>query len=168
MIRIAQATTAADLAAVRALCWDYWDFLLTFAPEERQITQAFYPRAKYEEILQDLPSLHARPDGVILLAKEGETPVGCGMTQRLNATTVEIKRVFVSKAARGKGVARDVCKALMDQAKDEGYVRVMLDTSINLVAAQSLYLKLGFQPRGPYQPVPPKVLPFLKFFEKAL
>ena len=45
---------------------------------------------------------------------------------------------------------------------------MVLDTSLSLAAAQKLYTKLGFHPRGPYQTVPDDVLPSLLFYEKAL
>ena len=76
---ITLATSEADLAAVRSLCWDYHSFLLHNSDIDRDITQAFYPAAKYEALMQALPQEHARPQGIILLAKLNDTPVGCGM-----------------------------------------------------------------------------------------
>ena len=90
------------------------------------------------------------------------------MTQPLDRTCVEIKRVFVAPAARGKGVARNLCEGLIAQARQDGYDSIVLDTSEALHAAQALYTDLGFARSGPYQPVPDFILPHLYFYERAL
>lgn len=169
VITLHEATTAADIAAVRTLCWAYRDFLLSNTDIDREITETFYPVPKYEALMAALTTVHARPGGIILLAKTPDgTPVGCGMTHALDPQTSEIKRVFVTDAARGQGVAAQLCEALVAQAQRDGFPRIVLDTSKSLKAAQRLYLRLGFEPCRPYQPIPPEVLPELVFYERAL
>ncbi len=166
---ITPVTTASDLAAVTRLCWAYRDFLLANSEIDRQITETFYPVQKYTALMVDLAQIHARPSGIILLAKDaGGVPLGCGMTYALDSQTSEIKRVFVSEAGRGTGIATRLCEALMDQAREDGFSRVVLDTSRSLAGAQRLYDKLGFAQRDAYQPIPPDVLPELLFYEKML
>lgn len=168
-ITLREAVTAADLNAVRQLCWAYHDFLLHNSPIDRDITETFYPRPKYEALMADLPQIHARPQGIMLLAEDGTgSPIGCGMSQDLGDGMSEIKRVFVTDAARGKGVARHICAALIDQARADGFDKVVLDTSKQLTAAQTLYDRLGFARRGPYQPIPEDILPQLMFYELPL
>lgn len=168
MLEIAPATSDRDLEDVRALCWDYHDFLLNVSGTDREITETFYPVAKYTALMDNLAVEHARPQGIILLARLDGNAVGCGMTHALDAHTSEIKRVFVSDAARGKGVAARLCSALMDQARADGFTNMVLDTSKTLTDAQKLYSKLGFMARGPYQPIPKDALPALLFYEIAL
>ncbi|OAN75421.1 hypothetical protein A8B82_16570 [Sulfitobacter sp. EhC04] len=166
---IQPAESPADLAAVRALCWDYRAALIANSETDRQITETFYPVPKYETLMRDLPRLHARPRGVILLARDPDgTPIGCGMSHPLDAETAEIKRVYVTPAARGLGLAKALCRALIEQARADGYGRVVLDTSRHLPAAAPLYRALGFADRGPYQDIPSSALPHLLFFEYAL
>ncbi len=136
---------------------------------DREITEEFYPTDTYTALMDTLPEIHARPKGIILLARDADgTPLGCGMSYALDAQTSEIKRVFVTDAARGKGVARRLCTALIAQARADGFARIVLDTSKNLHAAQRLYTSLGFSACGPYQPVPDDTLPKLLFFERPL
>ena len=166
---IIQATTAADLAAVVALCWEYRDFLLANTPVDREITETFYPVPRYEALMDELPLIHARPQGVILLARSADgAPLACGMTHPLDPQSAEIKRIFVAPEARGLGLAKALCRALLVQAQADGYQRVVLDTSRTLTGAVALYLSLGFKERGPYQPIPDDVLPHLRFFELPL
>lgn len=169
MTLIRPATTAQDLAAVRQLCWDYRDFLTSMSGVSAEVTNSFNPAARYAELMERLPTLHARPHGTILLAcDENGTPIGCGMSHPLDSKTSEIKRVFVSPGARGTGAAQHICEALIEQARQDNFTRVVLDTHKLLHAAQRLYLRLGFTPRGPYQPMPENVLHELLFFEKPL
>ncbi len=106
-------------------------------------------------------------DTGICLRAEAVTS-GCAMSHALDADTCEIKRVFVTPSARGKGVARQLCTAVMAQARSDGFTRVLLDTSARLTAARALYARMGFTERGPYQPVPDFALPHLVFFEASL
>ncbi|MGC1502904.1 MAG: GNAT family N-acetyltransferase [Sulfitobacter sp.] len=168
-ITLTEVTTTADLDAVRRLCWEYRDFLLSNTEIDKEITETFYPVPKYQALMADLPVLHARPKGIVLLARDADGgAVGCGMTHGLDDSTSEIKRVFVNDAARGKGVAARVCTALIAQARADGFSRIVLDTSKSLHAAQRLYQRLGCTPCGPYQPIPADVLPELLYYERAL
>ncbi|MGJ8617317.1 MAG: GNAT family N-acetyltransferase [Sulfitobacter sp.] len=165
---IRAATTAADIAAVCDLCWAYRDYLLHSSGTDREITETFYPQDKYQTLMDGLETEHARPHGIILLAELDGVSVGCGMTHAIDQETSEIKRVFVTEAARGKRIADRLCRALMDQARADGYSRMVLDTSKTLISAQRLYERLGFNRRGPYQPVPDHALPHLVFYEVNL
>ena len=167
--QISPVTSAADLDAVRALCWDYRQVLIDNNPVDLEITERFYPVPKYETLMAGLAQEHARPRGIILLARDAKgLPAGCGMSHALAAHTTEIKRVFVHKSHHGQGIAAQLCTALVDQAREDGFSRVVLGTSTHLPAAKHLYDKLGFARRGPYQPMPEDLLPHLLFFEKSL
>lgn len=168
-ITLTPALEAEPLDAVRQLCWAYRDFLVSLDGVSAEVTSAFNPASKYQALMDDLPRLHARPTGTILLARDGTgAAVGCGMSHPLDGDTCEIKRVFVTEAARGKGVAAQLCTSLVSQAEADGFGRVVLDTHRLLDKAQRLYHRLGFQSRGPYQPMPAEVIEELVFFEKHL
>lgn len=167
-ILIRPATTPQDLDAVRKLCWDYRSHLLEVSEIDAEITETFYPVPKYTALMDRLAQEHARPQGIILLAELDGAPVGCAMSHALDADTSEIKRVYVAPQARGHNVARKIMTALMDQARADGFSRVVLDTSVNLGPARALYASLGFAARGPYQDIPDSALPHLLFFEAPL
>jgi putative acetyltransferase len=165
---IRPATTDTDLAAVRALCWEYRSHLLGVSPIEAEITQTFYPVPVYAALMDRLGQVHTGRGGMIVLAEHEGAPAGCAMSQMLDPQTCEIKRLFVAPHARGHGIARLLVTALMTHARAGGFSRVVLDTSVNLGPARALYAAMGFAQRGPYQPVPQAVLPHLVFFEAAL
>ena len=169
MTQIYPATTDQDIDAVRMLCREYRTFLMSMDGVSEEVTDAFRPASKYEVLMQNLPCLHARPTGIILLAHDAAgTPIGCGMSHPLDAQTSEIKRVYVRDTARGTGIAAQICDTLVAQARTDGFTRVVLDTHRLLHTAQRLYTRLGFVRRGPYQPMPDNILPELVFFEKPL
>lgn len=165
-VTLIPALTGKDFDDVVRLCWSYRDLLLALPGVSREVTDAFHPSSKYETLMANLPRIHARPKGIILLARDAKgIAIGCGMSHPLDDQTSEIKRVFVTEEARGKGVAAQLCQTLITQAQSDGFTRVVLDTHRLLHAAQRVYLRLGFTPRGPYQPVPDNVLHELLFYE---
>ncbi|UWR27839.1 GNAT family N-acetyltransferase [Sulfitobacter sp. S223] len=167
-ILIRPATSPDDMSAIRQLCWDYRGHLSQVSDIDAQLTETFYPVPKYAALMETLETLHARPQGIILLALlDGET-VGCGMSHALFPDTSEIKRLYVAPHARGHGLARQLVSALVDQARADGFSRVVLDTSVNLGPARALYASMGFSDRGPYQDIPAEALPHLLFFEAKL
>ncbi|WP_298857057.1 GNAT family N-acetyltransferase [uncultured Sulfitobacter sp.] len=168
MTLIRPATTPDDLAAVRQLCWDYRTHLNAASPIDAQITETFYPVPKYTALMDTIATEHARPKGIILLATLDNQPVGCAMTHALDAHSAEIKRLYVAPHARGHGIARKLVTACMEQARTDGFTRILLDTSVTLIPARALYTAMGFSQRGPYQNIPADVLPHLVFFEAAL
>lgn len=165
---IRPATTADDLTAVRSLCWDYRAHLMAVSSIDADITETFYPAPKYTALMDSLQQVHARPRGIILLADHNGTPAACAMSHALDPTTSEVKRLYVAPHARGHGIARALVTALMDQARADGFTRMVLDTSVSLTDARALYARLGFAERGPYQDIPEAVLPHLVFFETRL
>jgi GNAT superfamily N-acetyltransferase len=84
------------------------------------------------------------PAGIFLLARLDGHVIGCGSLRRHDATTGEVKRVWVDEAARGKGVARALMTALEAQARTVGLTRLILDTNSNLTEALALYRATGW------------------------
>lgn len=84
------------------------------------------------------------PVGWFLIARLDGEAVGCGALKRLDASTGEIKRVWVSPAARGMGVAARLMDRLEALAREIGCTRVLLDTNRTLTEAKAMYLKRGY------------------------
>ena len=56
----------------------------------------------------------------------------------------ELKRLYVGKAARGRGIGRALYAHAEDFARRAGYPRIWLDSSRKFVEARRLYEKNGF------------------------
>jgi putative acetyltransferase len=100
--------------------------------------------------LKQLPSMYGAPAGCLLLARAGETHIGCGGLRKLSDTVCEMKRLYVRPAGRGTGLGRHLATALIDRATSLGYQRIVLDSLMDMTAAQNLYRTLGFRDAAPY------------------
>ena len=94
------------------------------------------PSASPEELWQ--------PRGTYLVVLEEGTPVAGGGVKGLAAGIGEIKRMFVTAEARGRGHARRLLLALEDAARELGHTLVRLDTGPKQANAQALYESAGY------------------------
>lgn len=101
--------------------------------------------------LATLPGAYAPPRGRLLLAHADGALAGCGALRALDATSCEMKRLFVRSAFRAAGVGQALAAYLIDQARALGYRRMCLDTLPQMAPAQRLYERLGFRDIAPYR-----------------
>lgn len=98
-----------------------------------------------------------RPRGVFLVALSDGLPLGCvglkgagtsadpkDLDQSESPRKAEIKRLWVSPAARGLGLARDLMTRVEEIACDLGYTHLRLDTNSALPEAVNLYRASGW------------------------
>src|SRR5215471_8464226 len=64
----------------------------------------------------------------VIVAYENEVPVGCGALREYDKHTMEIKRMFVPRDMRGKGIATAVLKNLEEWAAGLNYHKCILET----------------------------------------
>jgi GNAT superfamily N-acetyltransferase len=86
----------------------------------------------------------APPHGVVLVARLDGEAVGCGAVRRLDDGVGEVKRMYVTPGARGRGLARALLAALESAAADLGYRRLVLETGIRQGEAMALYESAGW------------------------
>lgn len=141
---ISLAETEADFDAARVICraWVDWQ-LKTFPHLRDKILIAFEPAA-YAKTLVDLPILHARPKGAILLARLDGLPVGCVMYHEMEPGVAEIKRLFVDEAGRGHGLGRALLLSMFEHMRADGYKTVRFSSARFLLHARALYESVGF------------------------
>lgn len=90
------------------------------------------------------------PPGVFLVGYVNGRPVACGGCRLCEASTVEIKRMYVRPAHRGSGYGRHLLRALEGAARTAGAHRIILETGARNIEALALYTRAGFQPIPPY------------------
>ncbi len=103
----------------------------------------FPPEDNFYLDINDLvaPNIH------FFTAREGDEILGTGALM-IKDTYGEIKSMFVSQAARGKGVAAAILRQIEDTACDEGVSLLKLETGNVLHAAHRLYARHGFTECG--------------------
>ena len=83
--------------------------------------------------------------GAWLVLYEDGVPVACGGLRRLDESTGEIKRMFVTGRARGRGHGRRLLAELEQLAREAGMARVRLLTTEVLTEARALYAAAGYE-----------------------
>lgn len=81
----------------------------------------------------------------VVVVFENEAPVACGAFKHFDDNTVDIKRMFVKKEIRGRGIAVQVLDELERWAAELNYRRAILETGLNQPEAIRLYEKTGYQ-----------------------
>ena len=84
------------------------------------------------------------PKGAFFVAYRGPTPLGCVGLKGWGDGQGEIKRLWVSEAARGLGLATRLMDRCDVAARDLGIKVLRLDTNSALPEAARLYEKLGW------------------------
>ena len=82
------------------------------------------------------------------------SPVCGGGVKRLGDDVCEIKRMYTVPAARGRGLAKELLRALEDAARALGYARVRLDTGPKQPHAERMYRAAGYAPIPDYNANP--------------
>ncbi len=103
--------------------------------------------------------------GTVLLAYIDGVPVGVVALRKIEDDICEMKRLYVKKQARGRGIGKYLSIALMERARELGYKKMRLDTLYSMTSAVSLYKSLGFYEIPPYRYNP---LPDALFMEIEL
>ena len=118
-----------------------------------------------DEELADFPGKYREPEGVFLVAKDGDRVVGCVGLRRIEPGICEMKRLFVVDSCKGRGLGDSLVREIIRYAKSMGYAKMRLDTLSTMGAAQNLYRRLGFVEISQYTVNP---IPGAVFMEKDL
>ncbi len=96
-------------------------------------------QAQYDQYnkVPDLPT--------VVVVYVNDKPVACGCFKKHSEDTVEIKRMFVEKEYRGKGLSKVVLTELEKWALGNKYRYAILETSIHFTAAKTLYMNAGYE-----------------------
>ena len=137
---VREATSAADVDAVRHL---------VLAHVEERATTPGIEHMRADAVR--LPGPYIAPRGAIWLAESGVDAVGCVALRPLPGGVGEVKRMYVDREWRGKGVGRALLETLIAWAKVAGYQRLRLGTLADMLGAQALYRSLGFVPIERYR-----------------
>jgi putative acetyltransferase len=83
---------------------------------------------------------------------DGSDLAGCGALKELDSAHAEVKSMRTASAYQRKGVASQILRHIIEQAKRRGYRRLSLETGSMdyFIPARSLYASFGFSYCAPF------------------
>ena len=139
MLNITPAASPRDIEDIRVLFGEY----------SALVAEALCFQ-NFDRELDALPGDYAPPGGVLLIARDADAAAGCVALRRLDGATGEMKRMYVREGYRGSGLGRRLALAVIEEARNRRYARVLLDTLPKLAPAIALYRDLGFRETAAY------------------
>ena len=116
---------------------------------DRELWERYPTEQAFFDNFNKLPS-----DARVVIAFDGENAVGCGAFKpmTLPEKAVEIKRMYVDPAMRGRAIGVLILENLETWAIEEGYQLSRLETGNNQPEAIRLYEKVGYYWIENYEP----------------
>jgi GNAT superfamily N-acetyltransferase len=101
---------------------------------------------EFEADLVDVQSTYQDAGGEFWVADDAGVIAGCVGVLRYEGDACELKRLYVGKAYRRRGLATRLLATARGWALANGFRRMVLWSDVLLTAAHGLYLKTGFRP----------------------
>ncbi len=89
-----------------------------------------------------------KPKAIYFVVEEnGKIIGGAGVSQLDNSeeNICELQKMYFLQEARGKGIGFEMIQKCLQKAKDFGYEKCYLETLPEMLNAQKLYMKVGFE-----------------------
>lgn len=109
-----------------------------------QATNAWAKKGRWDEDLKDIGGVYLKGGAFIIGEIDGRM-VAMGALRRVSDSTAEIKRMRVHPDLQGRGYGQLLLGLLESRARNMGFSRIVLDTTVRQTAAIGLYLKNGYR-----------------------
>jgi GNAT superfamily N-acetyltransferase len=80
----------------------------------------------------------------VIVVYDENTPIGCAGFKHYENSIAEVKRVFIRREYRGRGISKKIMELLEQKATEKGYHKLILESGEPLVFAMMLYKKIGY------------------------
>jgi putative acetyltransferase len=100
--------------------------------------------------LNDIEDNYIRRGGLfdVVVSREGAI-VGMGGLYPRGQGVAELRKMYLRKEARGRGLGKMLLTHILARARELGFSRIELETSSKLIEAIGLYKSFGFRPFAP-------------------
>lgn len=105
---------------------------------------AYTPTGPQDDDVRDIARVYLQNRGEFLVAVAGDVLIGMGGLQQASENVAEVKRMRVDVGHRRHRVGAAIYDRLEVTAQQLDYRKLILDTTVQQVAAQALYRKKGF------------------------
>jgi GNAT superfamily N-acetyltransferase len=101
-----------------------------------------------DDDLDEIESVYLECGGEFLVGVLDGDVVAMGALKRISPEKTELKRMRIRPGLQGRGYGQTMLDALHRRAAELGYSALRLDTTVQQLAAQRLYLKNGYSETG--------------------
>jgi GNAT superfamily N-acetyltransferase len=120
--------------------WDDADVRLLTDAQQREL------RARYDGAGEPGTPPSAADVSVVVVARDADgVALGCGALRALGPDVAELKRMYVTPEARGRGIATLLLAALEEEAGRRGWTTLRLETGPRQPEAIALYERAGYR-----------------------
>lgn len=99
---------------------------------------------KYDKDLDSLKTYYQQEGNAFFVLLKDKIPIGAIALERKNKREAILKRFYLKKEARGKGLGKLLYQKAEDFAKLKGYKKITLDTTTKNKKAVSFFQKQNF------------------------
>ncbi len=99
----------------------------------------------FEAELKDVETKYLPPNGNLIVAVDEGEFQGMVAYTRVSKERCEMKRLYVRREARGQHLGDQLVTEILEKAKNEGYIEIILKAPTNLIPVINLYKKHGFE-----------------------
>ncbi len=132
-LEIREVATPEDVADARTLFEEY----------KGAVGVDLWFGSAFERELAALPAPYDH-GGRLVLARDGGELAGCAALRVHGPQTVELRRLWVRRPFRKRGVARQLLESLVAWARDAGYATARMEVLSVMPQALSLFRSMGF------------------------
>jgi putative acetyltransferase len=108
----------------------------------------------------------AEDDTTVFIARDGGQAIACGALKRHDGGIGEVKRMYTRPSHRGRKIGEAIVQRVEALARQEGMIRLVLETGDRHPAAWTVYERSGFSRCGPVLDYPDSQ--WSVFYEKNL
>ncbi len=106
----------------------------------------------FENELLEIENQYSIPNGQLVIAyDELDQAVGCFGVRKFSESICELKRMYLKKEERGKGIGQKLLVRAIEIGRALKYEKMRLDTLPSMEVAINLYSKMGFYEITPYR-----------------
>lgn len=106
--------------------------------------------------------------GHLFIARWNGAPAGSLGFETFDDTTLELQKVFVDPHFRRKGIGQAMMQTALREAQKGAHTRMLLQTTIYMKEALSLYETFGFVRCPPFRDIPDEIKHTEVFMQRAL
>ncbi|WP_417718886.1 GNAT family N-acetyltransferase [Salipiger sp.] len=142
---IVRTRSGPERDAIREMVAEFFDFMRVRYPDMLAEIDDYILQQDIAGQLADFDRYFLPPHGECFLGLHEGAPAGMVMIRPAGDGACEMNRMYVRPAARGTGLGRALCAAVIAEARALGYRTVLLDALYRHEEALPLYRAMGFR-----------------------